>query len=145
MRSYRKYTDEEIVIAAKKVKSIAGLLRELNLREAGGNYGSIKQNIQRLKIDTSHWTGSAWNKGEQLKDWSQYKNPERIKINLIKEKGHNCENCYLSKWIEGPIPLDLHHLDGDRTNNKKENFQLLCCNCHALTKTWKGRKNKILP
>lgn len=143
MRSYRKYTDEEIIAAAKKVKSIAGLLRELNLREAGGNYGTLKKRIQKLKIDTSHWTGSAWNKGEQLKDWSQYKNPERIKINLIKEKGYRCEICYLDKWVNRLIPLELHHLDGDRTNNQKVNLQLLCCNCHALTKNWKGRKTKL--
>ena len=27
----------------------------------------------------------------------------------------------------------MHHIDGDCTNNKIENLQLLCPNCHSLT------------
>ena len=38
------------------------------------------------------------------------------------------------------IPLQVHHIDGDCTNNKEENLQLLCPNCHSLTETF-GNKN----
>lgn len=37
------------------------------------------------------------------------------------------------------IPLQIHHIDGDCTNNKEENLQLLCPNCHSLTETFGGR------
>ena len=35
---------------------------------------------------------------------------------------------------------EVHHVDGDRTNNEVDNLQLLCCNCHALTENWRRVK-----
>jgi len=33
----------------------------------------------------------------------------------------------------------MDHIDGNTENNAKENLRLLCCNCHALTPTYKGK------
>ena len=140
-RKYRNYTDEDIVENAKNVKSIAGLLRSLDLRLVGGNYATMKKHIERLNIDITHWTGSLWSKGEKLKDWSEYTRGVKLKPHLIKERGHKCEECSNIQWNNVDIPLELHHIDGDRTNNEKENLQLLCPNCHALTHNWRGRKS----
>ena len=114
MRPYRKYTDNDIIEIVKRVRSISGLLRELNLKVAGGNFATIKRRLSILKLDTSH---------------------------LIKLRGHKCELCLNIDWLGRPIPLELHHLNGDRTNNQPENLQLLCCNCHATTDSWRGKKN----
>jgi hypothetical protein len=139
---YRDYTDADVINFSKEVTSIAGLLRKLNLVEAGGNYGNIKRIIHRLKVDTSHWTGQAWNKEKQLKDWSEYTRSSSLRKLLIKERGNTCESCKLSEWLNLPIPLEVHHKDGDRTNNVVDNLQLLCCNCHAQTDAWR-RRNKL--
>lgn len=140
MRKYRDYTDQDVIDAAKDVKSIRQLLIKLNLRPAGGNYTHMKQTIQRLEIDCSHWTGQAWNKGQRSKDWSSYSRASRIKPHLISERGHCCEACELGEWMGEAIPLEVDHIDGDRTNNNESNLKLLCCNCHALTPTWRNRK-----
>ena len=55
------------------------------------------------------------------------------------EKYNN--KCQICGWgEENPtthkIPLQIHHIDGDCTNNKEENLQLLCPNCHSLTETF---------
>ena len=142
MRDYRKYTDDDIINYSKEVLSIAGLLRKLNLRSVGGNYGTIKRSLKRLNIDTTHWTGSAWNKHQKLKDWSNYLRMSSIKPHLIKEKGHICERCNMSTWLDCPISLEIHHIDGDRTNNDYLNLQLLCPNCHSFTDNWRGRANR---
>lgn len=142
MRDYRKYTDDDIINYSKEVFSIAGLLRKLNLRPVGGNYVTIKRSLKRLNIDTTHWTGSAWNKHQKLKDWSSYLNMSSIKPHLIKEKGHICEICNMSAWLNCPISLEIHHIDGDRTNNDYLNLQLLCPNCHSFTDNWRGRANR---
>ena len=36
----------------------------------------------------------------------------------------------------------MHHIDGDCTNNKMENLQLLCPNCHSLTSNFGSFKTK---
>jgi hypothetical protein len=143
MRKYRDYSNEDIIKFAKEVKSIAGLLLKLNLKPAGGNYANVKNLLQKLNVDTSHWTGKAWNKNERLKDWSKYSRVVNLKKHLINSRGHKCEECKFEIWINTPIPLEVHHVDGDRTNNKIDNLKLLCCNCHSLTHNWKNRKLRL--
>jgi len=142
MRKYREYKDEEVTEYAKEVYSIAQLLKKLNLKPAGGNYAHIKKTIQRLNINTDHWTGQGWSKDQQLKDWSKYSKVEKLKPHLIREKGHKCENCLLTEWQNYPIILEVHHKNGDKTNNNFDNLQLLCCNCHALTDNWRNKTKK---
>lgn len=53
------------------------------------------------------------------------------------------ECCMLCGWnkvnqFSNKIPLELHHIDFNPDNNKVENLQLLCPNCHSLTNNWKG-------
>ncbi len=141
-RQYKNYTDEEVIKKSKEVKSMAQLLKALNLRVAGGNYNNMRKTLQRLKLNCSHWEGQSWSSGQQLKDWSQYTKIESLKPHLVRERGHKCEKCYLENWQGFLIPLEVEHKNGDRTDNRKENLQLLCCNCHALTPTWRGRKEK---
>jgi hypothetical protein len=141
MRKYREYTDDDIVKFSKEVYSISELLKKLNLKTSGGNFANIKKNLQKLNVDTSHWTGRAWNKGQQLKDWSKYTRINYLKKHLLKVKGHKCEECELTLWRNFPIVLEVHHLDGDRTNNNLDNLKLLCCNCHALTNNWRNKRS----
>ena len=42
-------------------------------------------------------------------------------------------------WLGRPLPLDLHHVNGDGWDNRLENLQILCPNCHAPTDTRGGR------
>jgi len=46
----------------------------------------------------------------------------------VKEK--KCESCGLEEWMGKPIPLELHHIDENRFNNRLENLKILCSNCH---------------
>ena len=60
---------------------------------------------------------------------------------LVRKNGHQCSICKLTEWIGNPIPLELDHIDGNHTNNKRSNVRLICPNCHAQTDNYKG-KNK---
>lgn len=68
----------------------------------------------------------------------------RTRLKLIKEgvKKHQCEMCGTKEWLGKPVPLELDHKDGDTKNNSLENLRILCCNCHAQTENWRGRKLK---
>ena len=58
------------------------------------------------------------------------------KQKLLMERGHRCETCHNTEWMGQPIPLQIDHIDGNSDNHAKENFRLLCPNCHAQTPTW---------
>lgn len=66
-----------------------------------------------------------------------------VKKYLFEKYNSSCQKC---GWHEinpstGKVPLQIHHIDGDCTNNKEENLQLLCPNCHSLTDTF-GKLNE---
>lgn len=65
-------------------------------------------------------------------------------------KDYTCEVCGTKEWNGEKTPLELHHIDGNITNNVDENLQVVCPNCHAQTDNYCGknipnRTNKDLP
>lgn len=61
---------------------------------------------------------------------------------MLEIKEHKCECCGNTEWLGQPIHLQVHHIDGDRTNNTLENLQLLCLNCHSYTPNYGSKNNQ---
>ena len=68
----------------------------------------------------------------------------KVRLKLLEEgiKEYKCECCGRKTWMGNPIPLELHHKDGNRDNNTIQNFELLCPNCHAFTDSYRGRNRR---
>lgn len=64
------------------------------------------------------------------------------RLRVILEQDGKCNRCKLSHWLNEPITLEYEHKDGNKHNNERNNVEALCPNCHSMTKTWRGRKNK---
>lgn len=56
-----------------------------------------------------------------------------LKYKLIQEgiKEYKCEYCGKTEWNGLPIPLELHHIDGNHYNNDLSNLMIVCPNCHT--------------
>lgn len=150
---FNKYTKEELIKAVANSTSLRQVLIKLNVAPYGGNYQVIKRYINLLNLDISHFSGQAHNKGKILGPKTSlddiFSNKIRItshklRLRLLNEAifQHECQNCFNSTWLNKPIPLELHHKDGNNLNNCLDNLQLLCPNCHALTSNYRG-KNKL--
>ena len=149
-----KRTKEEYEAAIISSYSIAGACRQLGIKPSGGNYRIIHNAIKEYSLNTQHFTGQGWNTNLQFKPFKEkpiaeilikgssyqsYKLKRRLLVEGLKEE--ICECCGLRTWQGKTIPLELHHINGDNTDNRLENLELLCPNCHALTDCYRG-KNK---
>lgn len=69
------------------------------------------------------------------------RNRHHLKLRLLDAglKERRCERCGLSEWRGKRLALELHHVNGDGLDNRLENLQLLCPNCHSQTDTWGGK------
>jgi hypothetical protein len=65
-----------------------------------------------------------------------------IKKHILSEQENCCNICKIkNEWNDKPIIFVLDHIDGDASNNKRENLRLVCPNCDSQLPTFK-RKNK---
>lgn len=144
---WRQFTQEELEAIVASSKSNAEVARKLGYERAGGGtMQSINKMYKTYNLDTSHFTGQSWNKGtHDLVSFtmnSYKKNGTSTRKVLTDLRGARCEKCGLSEWLGQPINLEVHHINGDRTDNRLENLMLLCPNCHSYTPTFTRKGDK---
>jgi hypothetical protein len=156
--SSRKFSDDDLAGAVAAEKTVHGVLRRLGYPLNGGMFRYVKAHMQRLALDTSHFTGQGWSKGLVLPRGPQRPIEEvlvqgsittggNLRRRLVAEglKNETCEECGLVEWRGRPLTLALDHVNGDHTDNRLENLRILCPNCHAQTDTWCGRNRRRSP
>jgi hypothetical protein len=72
-----------------------------------------------------------------------------LKLRLLATglKRARCEKCGLGEWRGRPLSLALHHVNGDRHDNRLANLELLCPNCHShrqLRRTQPGPRRRLI-
>ncbi|MCG6496290.1 HNH endonuclease signature motif containing protein [Kitasatospora sp. A2-31] len=148
------YTREVLTEAVSACQSVAGVVRYLNQRQAGGTQAHIGRRIKALGIDISHFTGQAHSRGkpgptripaERLltrRPWDAKRLPGGRIRRALTELGRPelCEGCGTGpEWQGRRLTLEVDHISGDWSDNRPCNLRLLCPNCHAVTETYCGR------
>jgi len=155
--SKTNWSKENLEKIVKKSYSIADVLRNLGLEAKGGSYRTAWKYINKYNLDVSHFTGQIWSKSplisnedkklnslkEILQKGTNFKS-DTLKKRLLEAglKEYKCENpeCGITSWCGKDITLELHHINGDHFDNRIENLQLLCPNCHSQTDSYRRRR-----
>ena len=104
---------------------------------------------QQHNIFCSVKCAGEYKKKKNIEDWlngintGSKKNGEIssfVRNYLLEKNNFKCELCGWGEMntFTKKIPLEIHHIDGDYSNNCLENLQVLCPNCHSLTPNYKA-------
>lgn len=112
-----------------KPETLNAYLKQMGI-EYAGNKGS-----KGLKVAPNYKTAEEYIKSSCVKS-------HILKLKLLRDgiKEYKCESCGMSTWLSNPIPLELHHKDGNHYNNEFDNLLLLCPTCHSLQNGNNGAK-----
>jgi 5-methylcytosine-specific restriction endonuclease McrA len=148
----KSWTEQQLRKISAESTSVRQVIYKLGLKPAGGNYDQINKYLKIHKIDTKHFKGRGWSKGLKgigkpivplkqilVKD-SQFQS-YKLKVRLFSSglKKPKCELCgWKQQSIDGRIPVELDHVNGNSKDNRLKNLRILCPNCHSLQPTHRG-------
>ena len=84
-----------------------------------------------------------WKNGEVDGSKGKADISNHVRRYIFAKYGSKCQECGWDKKnpVTNKVPLEIHHINGDCHDNREENLQLLCPNCHSLTENY-GNLNK---
>lgn len=131
------------------------VLEKLGLSVIANNYKTLNKYIKeyniftdeiekRRKISMSHpiYTKEVFVKA--IEEGTCTLKPSRLLKKLIDYniKEYKCDRCGINKWNHQDLTLELHHINGDHSDNHLKNLEILCPNCHSQTQTYRFKNRK---
>ncbi len=136
--------------------SFAEVLRRLELPKTGSSHLRVKRLTRQLGLDTSHFLGQRSNqgtrhRGNRRKPWQEILvkrlSGSRSSVaqlrRALQEIGRSpvcCKCKQEGSWQGEPLVLETHHVNGDPLDDRPENLERLCPNCHSQTKNHRFKK-----
>lgn len=143
-------TADELRNAVAEAISIAGALESLDRPSNGRLRTLFHQWVAEDGIDTSHFLGQAHQRGRTsstakcaedilVRRDGTHRTKTTLLRRALREVGipEECVRCGVApEWLGKPMTLEIDHINGDWSDDRRENLRLLCPNCHAVTTTW---------
>ena len=141
-------------VTSKSSTSIAEVMRKLGIRRAGGSHSHLSRRLKFFGVDTSHFTGKGLSRGRpspRKKSWQEVlvlrTNGKRQHAVILRraliEHGRKyvCEICGLAPiWNGKEIRFQVDHKSRNWCDDRPENLQFTCPNCHTQTEGYNGSK-----
>lgn len=143
--------------AIQSSSSSSEVLEKLGLRAAGGNFAALRKASIAFELDLPKFkrniSGLEAQHARRFSDEvifvenSTYSDRSNIKKRMyamgIPEE---CNKCGIgNSWQGEPLSLTLEHINGIWNDNRLENLEILCPNCHSQTSTFAGKGGHARP
>ena len=118
------------------IKNCAYCGKELTTKQRHNIYCSIECSAKaKRQQKINDWLNGTFNGSQENGNLSQL-----IRGYLLEKNNYSCEKCgwHEINPITKKVPLEIHHKDGNYQNNRPENLEVLCPNCHSLTPNFKA-------
>lgn len=128
------YTKELLETNVKECYSFAELCRRLGLKPEGSNPKTLRKKMDEFEVDYSHFIGQRWNtdvnnpiyKGKYSANLCEHSSLSSSNVKTLvfklRLKENKCEICGISEWQGKSLVCELHHINGDSTDNRIENL-----------------------
>lgn len=112
---------------------------------------TFRKYVKRYDIDTSHFNQfRQLIERKELKEYlvenSTHRSRWALRKRLLSEKilPYKCGGCENEGlWRGKKMSLHLEHKNGINNDNRIENLEFLCPNCHSLTDTYAGKNKNV--
>ncbi len=152
--------------AVARSLSVAQVLIAFELPTEGRAHHELKTRLKEQAIDTTHFRGQGWSRGETKETHPTVaatvrkctipdelvfvenspiigSGPLLVKRLLAKGWTYQCKLCGIHEWLGSELVLHLDHINGINNDNRFGNLRLLCPNCHSQTDTYCNKARRV--